>query len=101
MYEEDRPSECQSIRCMQQLGEWDRNAVEVRERESIGVEERRGNAMEEEAKVRLARRRRRRRAGRQGRLTSERATSPTATAPTPTVAVVLAPPKRTTPLGSA
>ena len=33
MYEEDRPSECQSIRCMQQLGEWDRNAVEVRERE--------------------------------------------------------------------
>ena len=100
MYEEDRPSECQSIRCMQQLGEWDRNAVEVRERESIGVEERRGNAMEEEAKVRLARWRRRR-AGRQGRLTSERATSPTATAPTPTVAVVLAPPKRTTPLGSA
>ena len=44
-------------------------------------------------------------AGRQGRLTSERAseraTSPTATAPTPTVAVVLAPLKRTTPLGAA
>ena len=33
---------------MQQLGEWDRNAVEVREREreSFGVEERRGEAMQ-------------------------------------------------------
>ena len=45
---EDGPSECQSVRCMQQLKEWDRNAVEVseRERESCGVEERRGNAMD-------------------------------------------------------
>ena len=91
---------------MQQLEEWDRNAVEVREREreSFGVEERRGNAMEEEAKVRLARWRRRRasrQAGAVNERASERGTSPTATAPTPTVAVVLAPLKRTTPLGAA
>ena len=42
-----------------------------------------------------------RQAGAVNERASERATSPTATAPTPTVAVVLAPLKRTTPLGAA
>ena len=69
---EDGPSECQSIRCMQQLEEWDRNAVEERER---ALESRRGEAMQWKRRPKSgslgggggAQ------AGRQGRLTSERA----------------------------